>query len=207
MDGNLYFFITYTRKEKEDPNDISFVVPENNDLKPFLIYLDEQYENQFYYYYKVFKVNKSAGTGKKGNNYYFEFEINDEKYIIKFDSKGNKFVYVDIGLEFGKRLLDIRRKIHQNKEYYEIFEFFIKALKNNGEESLIDSLYKETIKLYELKKGFTLLIVLFLKIYQKKDLCIQLLQIFKKMNGNKSDNDKNMDRKPFLKDNTSMFKT
>jgi hypothetical protein len=201
----LYFFITYIRKSKENTNDINFVVPEKKDLKPECIYIDEQYENQFYYYNKIFKVNKSAGKGKKGNNYYFEFEINDEKYIIKFDSKGSTFIY-DVSLEVGKRIIDIRRKINQNKEYYETIEFFIKALEKNGEESLIDELYKETIKLYENKKGFAFLIVLFLKIYQKKDLCNQLIQIFKKMNENPKDNEKNMDRKSFLKDYTSKFK-
>ena len=206
MDGKfLYFFISYARKSKEDKNDINFVVPEKNDLKPECIYMEESYENQIYYYNKIFKVNKSAGKGKKGNNYYFEFEINDEKYIIKFDSKGNTFIY-DVSLEVGKRIIDIRRKINQNKDYYETIEFYIKALEKNGEESLIDDLYKETIKLYENKKGFSFLIVLFLKIYQKKDLCSQLLQIFKKMNENPKDNEKNMDRKSFLKDYTSKFK-
>jgi hypothetical protein len=202
---SLYFFITYFRKQKENSNDSDFVVPENNDKKPECIFIDQQYENQIYYYNKIFKVSKSAGKGKNGNKYYFEFEINDEKYIIKFDSKGNTFIY-DVSLEVGKRIIDIRRKINQNKDYYETIEFYIKALEKNGEESLIDDLYKETIKLYENKKGFSFLIVLFLKIYQKKDLCSQLLQIFKKMNENPKDNEKNMDRKSFLKDYTSKFK-
>ena len=208
MDGKfLYFFITYNRSEKENKDDINFVVPEKKDLQPESIFGDDpQYENPYYYYNKLFKVSKSAGKGKKGNNYHFEFEINDEKYIIKFDSKGSTFIY-DVNLEVGKRIIDIRRKITQNKEYYETIEFFIKALKENGEENIIDDLYKETIKLYENKKGFALLIVLFLKIYQKKDLCIQLLQIFKKMNENPKDNEKNMDRKSFLKDYNSKFKS
>ena len=70
---SLYFFVTYVRKQKENANDVNFVVPEKKDLKPLCIFIDEQYINQFYYYNKIFKVNKLAGKGKKGNNYYFEF--------------------------------------------------------------------------------------------------------------------------------------
>ena len=116
--------------------------------------------------------------------------------------KKSTFIY-NVSLEVGKSILDLRKKINQNKEYYEIIEYFIKALENNGEESLIDSLYKETIVLYKKKKGFAFLILLFLKIYQKKDLCIELLTIFKELNENPKENEKNMDRNPFLKVYTS----
>ena len=202
----LYFFITYTRKQKENDKDIDFIVPEKKELKPECIYIEELYENQLYYYNKIFKVSKSAGKGKKGNTFYFEFLINDEKYIISFDSKGNTFIY-DVSLEVGKKIIDIRRKVNQNKEYYETIEYFIKALEKNGEEKNIDELYKETIELYSKKKGFTFMIILFLKIYQKKDLCPELLKIFKKINENPKDNEKNMDRKSFLKDYSSKFKS
>ena len=201
----IYFFITYSRKGKENPNEIDFVEPKKKELKPECIYTDEEYKNQIYYYNKIYKVSKSAGKGKKGNNYYFEYEIKDEKYVISFDAKENTFIY-NINLEVGKSILDYRKKINQNKEYYEIIEYFIKALEKNGEENLIDSLYKETIVLYKKKKGFAFLILLFLKIYQKKDLCIELLTIFKELNENPKENEKNMDRKPFLKDYTSKFK-
>lgn len=206
MDGKfLYFFIKYQRKSKENPNDIIFVEPENKELKPEPIFVDEVVDDPYYYYNKIYKVSKSAGKGKKGNNYHFEFEIDDEKYIIKFDSKGSTFIY-DVNLDVGKRIIDIRRKINQNKEYYETIEFFINALKNIGEEKIIDDLYKETIKLYENKKGFTFLIVLFLKIYQKEKLCSELIQIFKKMNENPKENEKNMDRKSCLRDYSSKFR-
>ena len=201
----IYFFITYPRNEIEKENDIDIVLPEKKELQPICIYKEENSgEDKYYYYYKIFKVNKKAGKGKKGTNYYFEFEIKDEKYIVKFDSKGNTFVY-DVSLEVGKRIIDIRRKINQNKEYYETIDFFIKALEENGEQRIIDVLFKETIKLYSMKKGFAFMIVLFLKIYQKKDLCIQLLEEFKKSNENQKDIDKNMDRKECLKDYSSKF--
>ena len=72
---SLYFFITYSQKQKENSKDVHFISPENNKLKPLCIYINEQYENQLYNYIKIFKVNKSAGKGKKGN-------IVEDKYII-----------------------------------------------------------------------------------------------------------------------------
>jgi len=65
MTTSLYFFITYQRSKRDYDNDIVFVVPENNNQKPECIYTDENYENQQYYYKKVFKINKSIGKGKK----------------------------------------------------------------------------------------------------------------------------------------------
>ena len=205
----LYFFITYQSKEKENENDIKFEIPEDKDLQSESIYVDEQYENKnhYYDYNRIFRVNKSAGEGKNGNNYYFEFIINYDKYYIKFDSKGGTFIY-DANLEKTEKFLsNIRRVINQNRGNYEKIEFFIKALEKNSEESIIDDLYKETIKLYKNEKGFAFLIVLFLKIYKKKDLCSELLKIFKKMNENQRENEKNKDREQFLKDYIPKFKS
>ena len=205
MDGKfLYFFISYIRRYKEHDNDIIFIYPENNELQPRLIYVDEKYENNYYYYNKVFKVSKSAET-KKRNKYYFEFDINDNRYYIRFDSKGRTFVY-EISLQRRGTNVIVRRNIEQ-KEYYEKIEYFVKALKLNGEENIIDDLYKDTISVYETKKGFAFLIILFVQIYKKKDLCNQLLQIFKKMNENSKYAEKNMDRKTFLKYYTEIFKS
>ena len=98
----IYFFIYYQSKEKESQNDVEFLVPEDNNLAPKCIYVEESYENKTYSYKKIFKVNKSTGKGPKGNQYYFEFLIEDDKYIISFDSKGKTFIY-DVSLEKGKK--------------------------------------------------------------------------------------------------------
>jgi hypothetical protein len=74
--------------------------------------VEESYENKTYSYKKIFKVNKSTEKGPKGNQYYFEFLIEDDKYIISFDSKGKTFIY-DVSLEKGKKRLKIRRAINQ----------------------------------------------------------------------------------------------
>ena len=134
MKNSIYFYITYKRKEKEDENDIEFIDSEEKSEIPECIYVDYNYENGNYYYSKIYKASKSAGKGKKGNNYYFEYEIGDEKYIISFDSKGCTFVY-DINLEVGKTIIKIKRKINQNKEYNEKIDSFINALKKKGKKT------------------------------------------------------------------------
>ena len=91
----LYFFIFYedSGEEKENKNDIKFVVPENKELQPELIYEDKRYESSDLHY-KLFRVNKSAGKGNNGHDYYyFEFIRNDLNYYIHFDYKGSSFIY------------------------------------------------------------------------------------------------------------------
>ena len=202
----LYFYISYSKTKQENISDIKFVVPEKKEQKPECISSEEIYDKKSYNYKKIFKVNKSAAKGKKATNYYFEFETGEYRYIISFDSKGSTFVY-DATVEVEKRRIEIRRKVNQNMfEYTEKLDSFEAALKKKGEENKIDDLYEQTINLYSKKKGFSLLISLFLKIYKKKNLCSSLLKKFKEMNGNPKDNEKNMDRKSNLKDYTSIFK-
>ena len=51
------------------------------------------------------------------------------------------------------------------------------------------------------------MISVFLKIYEKKEICTELLNKFNEMNGNPKDNEKNnMDRKSYLKEYTSQSK-
>ena len=207
MDNFAYFFVFYPKTKKEDASDIEFVIPENKEHQPECIFFEETYDSKTYFYKKVFRVNKAAAKGKKATSYDFEFDTLDDKYHIFFDSKGSTFIY-DVNLEVSKKILpDIKRKTIQNKiEYTEKMNCFEEALKKANEESKIDNLHKETIDLFSKKNGFSLLIALFLKIYKKKDLCSQLLKIFREINEKKpKDNEKNMDRKSNLKDYTSIF--
>ena len=209
MDKFLYFIIHYSSNKNEVISDINFIVPENTELHPQCVYSKENYNKKTYYYTQVFKLDKSfrkSEKGKKSDNYYFEFELGDNKYYICFDSKGSTFVY-DVSLEFGKKRLTLRRKINQTLvEYNEKMDIFEKALKENKEENQLNSLYNETINLYTKKKSFSLLITIFLKIYKNKDICPTLLKVFKNMNLDPKEKGKNNDRKPYLKDYTSFFK-
>ena len=202
MGGAIYFFISYERKEKENSNDIKFVVNEKKNQIPICIYKEESYKNKLYNYTKIFKVKPNE---KNNNNYHFEFKINDDKYTISFDSKGKTFIY-EVTLEIEEKINQIKIKINQNvMEYYEKMHIFMKALNENKENKNIDILFKDTIDLYSIIKGFDFLIEIFVEIYLKKKLCPILLEKFKEMNENPNDNEKNMDRKPYLKIHTKTF--
>ena len=124
----------------------------------------------------------------------------DEKdnYIIKFMYEDKSFYFDIVLTKENKYLKNIAKEtIDQNIiNYYQKLEIFITALKENKEEEKIDNLYEEAIKLYSKKKGFYLLISLFINIYNKKNLCEQLTEEFNKMN--KECNNKNMDRNTYL---------
>lgn len=112
----LFFFISYTRKERENPEVIDFVIPENDKEKPECIYSFENFENDKYNYWKVFKaVNKSKSLKEEEIKYYFEFEIEGDKYIISFKCQRNVYFIYDVNLKWGKADISIRRKINQDK--------------------------------------------------------------------------------------------
>ena len=202
MDNFIYFFIYYPLAEKEQSGDIYFMEPKEKSQIPICIYTDEIFENNKYYYKKIFKTIKSINQKNKSSHYYYKFIIDDVFYEISFENKEKTFIF-DVSLEIGKKECDIKRKIDQNKiEYSEKLELFIKALEGNGEKEKIDELYKNSIELFSKKKRFSLLISLFVKIYKNKDLCNVLL---KKFRNNKTDNEEIIDRKEYLKNYTSKF--
>ena len=196
METSLYLFITYSIKNQENANDFNCIKTRDNDQKLECIYSIENFENGMYFYKKVFKINKSNEKEKKLNKYLIIFEIGNNLYKISFDNKGNTFIY-DVSLEIGKKIIEkeIWITVEINLEYYKKMEHFIKALEKNEEKNKLDELYKDTINIYFIKKDFSLLITLFLKIYTKKDLCNQLLLGFKKMNENLKEKEKHLDRK------------
>lgn len=206
----LYFFIYYPRTQSENSSEIILKLPDKKKEKPQWIYSKPTFElddKKFINYKKIFKISKSKA---KGDKYHFEFEIGDDRYIINFDSKKKTFIY-DISLDVGKRILEITSEIDQNQiDYHEKIDYFIEAIKNYEEEekreSVIKKLYEDSIDLYENKKEFSFLISLFLKIYKNDELGPKLSEKFKKMNENLSVKN-NLDRKPYLKEYTSMFET
>jgi len=153
------------------------------------------------------KENKNKGEKIQEDEIEIQFQIGDkDNYIIKFNVDEKTFYY-DIGLKKGNKFLTIIAKetIDQSfLNYYQKLELFISALKQNKEEGKIDNLYEETIKLYSKKKGFYLLISLFINIYDKQNLCPKLIEEFNKMNKDKK-NEKNMDRKEELNAYLSKF--
>jgi len=78
MEKNLYFFIYYSRTQRETESDINFIVSKKSEC-PECIYNKEIYdgkENKKYYNYKkIYKIAKSTKKGKDANKYHFEFQI------------------------------------------------------------------------------------------------------------------------------------
>ena len=106
MKNCLYFFIYYPRDKQEIASNIEFIVPEKESDWPELVFSDEKFDKNFYNYKKIYKINKSKKKGKKENKYHFEFELDDDKYIIAFDSGGCNFVH-DVKLEVVKELFQV----------------------------------------------------------------------------------------------------
>ena len=204
MSKSFYFFVYYPRYEKEKENDVEFVEPKEKEQKPECIFSLEEFENGIFYYKKIFKVTPKETKGKKSTSCYYVFEIGEEEYDISF-KKNSTFIF-DVNLKVGKAAIPIRREISQTIiKYIDKLNYFIEALKENGEEEKTDELYKDAISLNSSLKQFSFMISLFLKIYQKKDLCSELINNFKEMNNDPKQSDKNIDREAYLKDYTSKF--
>ena len=203
MEDCLYFFASYQTKKKEDSKNFIIINPEDKNTKIECIYSIEDFKNEKYYKKKVFKLIKSIEKqGEIKNHYLVEFETDDNKFKIYFDSRGKTFIY-DISLEIGKKIIFdvIWKEIKIDLEYNEIMDLFISALEANGEKNKLEKLYKETLNIYleKKEKEFSFLIQFFVKIYKYKDLCSILLNDFKQIN-EIEENRKYMDRKQYLKD-------
>ena len=82
METNIFFFISYSTEIKESPDDIIFLELQNDYQKPQCIYLIENYENNKYFYIKIFKL---IFRETEENNVHLEYEVNDDKYIRKLE--------------------------------------------------------------------------------------------------------------------------
>ena len=198
---DIYFIIIYPIKEKEKSKKIYFsefdIFPENifeNELKQ---------ENGIIFYEKVFMFN-----GKTNNNYNIEFEIGKTCYTITFEVKESTFIY-DVELKKGNRILkNIYKEIIDQKiiAYHKKLDIFLEALKKKNEKDKIETLYKDTIKLFEKKNNFNILISLFVQLYKNKELCPLLMKRFKEMNNKVKYKEKNIDRDKDLEKYINIFK-
>ena len=149
--------------------------------------------------------NDETEKGKK--SYKIEYIQGEDSYDILFSTKENSFVY-ETELKKGNKYLDniIKEDINQKIiPLHNKLDIFLEALKENQESNKIEKLYSETIDLYKKKKKFSLLISLFLKLYDKyKNLCIKLMNTFEKIN-NKENTDKDKDLAEYLDTFTQIF--
>ena len=128
---------------------------------------------------------EEEGEDNEKKKYIIENIVGDDAYDILFSVTDNTFIFnaeLQKGNKYLKKIVkeDIDQKIIP---LYSKLDLFLEALKNTNEENKIEKLYDETIELYKKKKKFSLLISLFLKIYDKnKELCSKLLDVFREIN-------------------------
>ena len=204
MENDLYFFICCIFNNKEAKEN-DFILSGNQNEKIECILSSEIKKSEYYKYIKIFKISKLSKLSK--NEYYFKNYINDI-YNITFDDKKNRTFIFDVNLRKANKYLSniAKEDIAQHiLSYEQKLDYFIQALEQNKETDKINELYKDTIKIFFDKKSFSLLISLFIKIYQNKDLCTLLLNKFKEINSNQKDNYKAMDRINDLKKYVSKF--
>ena len=198
MEPYLYLIIFHQKKEKENSIELDFESQEDKSQQPLCIYSTKVSENGVFYHIKILKMKKSSIKISEDKKYSYEFEISENRrYRIIFKDIDKSFIY-DSYLEIYDGVLRITTE--KNLEYDRIFYYFLKVLENNKDENLTDTLYNETLDLYLKEGNFSLLILLFIKIYQKKDLCNKLLTNFKEANENINKTYRYYDRKSYLKE-------
>ena len=209
----IYFIISYQRKQKENSDDFNFLLSDKENNKPIIIYINElEEENKTYFYKKVFKFfikqkNKSENSQKSINiyNQIFTFKINEDKYILSFDTKGNSFIY-DVDLKMENKNLNEIISIDQNIiEINEKMNIFKEALKKNKEEHKIEQLIEETI---EKKVNSVKDFLLFKVIYDEETGNSKeklLLAALKKLDNIKESFNNNVNVSKIFKDNKKIF--
>ena len=166
----IYFIISYPKTEKSSSydKDIEFI----SENVPAII-LEKEIGS--YIELRVYKLNikQKEKSKKRKQSVYIEYVKYEKdtfgKYIIDFDIQENSFVY-EVRLQNYSCVININ--ISQDIiPLYDKLEIFLEDLKHNNENDKIEKLYEDTIELYKKKKKYNLLIYLFLKLYDNKNLC------------------------------------
>ena len=215
-DKDIYFIILnpIDREEKIDFTKLKYV----SNIVPSIIYqntMEELKLEEIVFKFQRKKKKKQKKEGDTDNNedkgkneediklekeYSIKYFSGVHWFEISFDSKKKSFIYSP-NLDEGNIFIDaIPEPIDQEIiPLYKKLNIFEKALENNKEIDKKEKLYENSIDLYEKKKKFSLLIYLFLKLYESnKSLCDKLMKIFFEIN-DKENNDKEKDLNKDLK--------
>ena len=211
-DKDVYFIILRPSEEKIDFTGLNYET--KNKITPLIAFNkridkeDKSYLEEIVFKFKKKRKKKEIDKDKKestkSTKYAITFFEGDHTYDITFSLKDECFVYQP-DLKTGNKFLDniLKEPIKQNiVPLFNKLNIFLEALHKNNETFKEKKLYEDTIALYKDKKEFSLLITLFLKIYEKnKDLCEKLIRIFYKIN-----EEENNDRLNDLKNDLKSFK-
>lgn len=213
---DAYFLILRPSEEKIDFTGLNYET--KNKIEPKIAFKnrvdkeDKTYLEEIVFKFKK-KVKKKEKVKDKKNStkstkYAITFFEGDHTYDISFSLKDECFAYQP-DLKTGNKYLNniLKEPMRQNIiPLYNKLNIFLEALEKNDElETKESKLYEDTIALYEEKKQFSLLITLFLKIYQKnKDLCSKLIEMFYRIN-EEDNTDREKDLKKELKSFTDIY--
>ena len=212
LEEDVYFIIIRSSEEKMDFTNLNYET--KNKITPLIAFKkridkeDNTYLEEIVFKFKKKRKKKEIYKDKneptKSTKYAITFFEGVHTYEIKFSLEDECFVYQP-DLKTGNKFLDniLKEPINQNiVPLFNKLNIFLEALDKNNESNKETKLYEDTITLYKDKKEFSLLITLFLKIYEKnKDLCDKLIRIFYKIN-----EEENKDRLKYLKNNLQSFK-
>ena len=210
-DKDIYFIILNPSEEKLNFKDMKFVAG----ISPSIVFnkiIDKGNGSQLEVLIFKFKRKKKKKEDKENKakgerEYIIKFMSGDYVYIISFDAKKKSFIYSPDLKKRNSYLDNIPDEpLEQNIiPLYKKLDIFLEALDKNDENKNKEKLFEDSINLYEKKKKFSLLITLFLKIYDKnKDLCKKLIEIFYKIN-EEENTDKEKDLKKDLNDFNGIY--
>ena len=192
---DIYLFIIIPKEiekenqKEENLNELYFT----SEIVPEIIYEKEiKKEDGSSFVHRIFKFKRKKEENEVNNKgkeipYTIEYLVGNDVYTIKFTVKENSFVY---GVDLKKGDYYINNIVPLNIKQdiiplYNKLELFLEALQKTNETSKIEKLYEEAIDLYKKEKKFNLLIFLFLRIYEDKNLCSilfsKLLATFKEI--------------------------
>ena len=172
----IYFIVIKPAEEKISNKDIKFF---SKDVPQIIFNKIIKRNNGAFIEFIVFKLNLKE-IKIPLIPYEIEYEIEDYNYTILLTVKENNFVYNVKLKQCYKYFKDLGEKdIDQNiiPIYFKL-KIFLEALEENNEYDKIEILFTEIIELYNIEKNFNILLCLFIHIYDKKDLCNNLLMTF-----------------------------
>lgn len=172
---DVFLLINYSleKKDKEINEEIKFV---EKDAK---IIFSEKDEKETIVEYRVVIQYKLKNPKKKNIN--LEFKIGDIDYSIDFENKNLHFIY-HLDLTIIRHFIHSNMKIKQTMDDTQKFILFYDSIKQFEQESLYDDLYLDTINLYSSCPKFELLVNIFIKVFNKKEACTNLIEKFKAFN-------------------------
>ena len=203
---DVYFIILIPSGVKVDFNALNYY--SKNKIEPYIVLKNQiNKHNGEFIEENVFKFakRKKNRESNKATKYSIQFAEKEHVYDIKFSLKDDCFVFQPEITKGNRFLRDvIPDQIDQTIiPLYNKLDIFLEALKKENKiDNKAEKLYKDTILIYEKNKQFSLLITLFLKIYENHpDLCKELMKKF-------YDNcdEGNRDRLNDLKNNLNVFK-